>query len=139
MRFRWFLTELLGEIHLFMVQAPRFYYFDVGLTNYLLGRNSLKRGTVEYGHAFKHLVVQEIRTRHKAGLKAFQEEHPNARLILVSLDPITRISEGKELLFVTDFFKMLWEGKIFNPLIHLFLPSSPSCFEGTRRCSIGRS
>ena len=23
---------------------------------------------------------------------------------------ITRISEGKELVFVTDFFKMLWEG-----------------------------
>ena len=42
-----------------------------------------------------------------------KEEHPNSRLILVSLDPITRQSEDKELLYVTDFFKMLWSGKIF--------------------------
>ena len=139
-----------------LVQAPRFYYFDVGLTNYLLGRNSLKRGTADYGHAFEHLVIQEIiayhgysrsrevisywhtytnievdvvigearvaieiksceevKTRHKAGLKTFKEEHPEARLILVSLDPITRLSEDKELVYVTDFFKMLWDGEIF--------------------------
>lgn len=139
-----------------LVQAPRFYYFDVGLTNYLLGRNSLKRGTADYGHAFEHYVIQEIiaykgysrsreiisywhtythievdiiigdakvaveiksceevKTKHKSGLKAFKEEHPDARLILVSLDPITRISDDTELLYVTDFFKMLWDGEIF--------------------------
>lgn len=139
-----------------LVQAPRFYYFDVGLTNYLLGRNSLKRGTADYGHAFEHYVIQEIiaykgysrsreiisywhtythievdiiigdakvaveiksceevKTKHKSGLKAFKEEHPDARLILVSLDPITRISDDIELLYVTDFFKMLWDGEIF--------------------------
>ena len=43
-----------------LVQAPRFYYFDVGIVNYLLHRKELKRGTPEYGHAFEHLVVQEI-------------------------------------------------------------------------------
>lgn len=43
-----------------LVQAPRFYYFDVGIVNYLLGRVSLKRGTDEFGHAFEHLVIQEI-------------------------------------------------------------------------------
>lgn len=139
-----------------LVQAPRFYYFDVGLTNYLLGRNSLKRGTADYGHAFEHYVIQEIiaykgysrsreiisywhtythievdivigdanvaveiksceevKTKHKSGLKAFKEEHPDTRLILVSLDPITRISDDIELLYVTDFFKMLWDGEIF--------------------------
>ncbi len=42
-------------------QAPRFYYFDVGIANHLLHRKDLVRGTVEYGHAFKHLVVQELR------------------------------------------------------------------------------
>lgn len=31
----------------------------------------------------------------------------------VSLDPITRISDDIELLYVTDFFKMLWDGEIF--------------------------
>lgn len=44
-----------------LVQAPRFYYFDVGVANYLLHRKDLVRGTAEYGHAFEHLVIQELR------------------------------------------------------------------------------
>lgn len=43
-----------------LVQAQRFYYFDVGVVNYLLHRQTLTRGTPEYGHAFEHLVVQEL-------------------------------------------------------------------------------
>ncbi len=43
-----------------LVQAPRFYFFDVGVANYLLHRQNLVRGTVEYGHAFEHWVIQEI-------------------------------------------------------------------------------
>ena len=43
-----------------LVQAPRFYYFDVGVANYLLHRKDLVRGSVDYGHAFEHLVVQEL-------------------------------------------------------------------------------
>ena len=43
-----------------VVQSPQFYLFDVGVTNYLLGHRHLQRGTVEYGHAFEHLVVQEL-------------------------------------------------------------------------------
>lgn len=43
-----------------LVQAPRFYFFDVGVANYLLHRKNLVRGTVEYGHAFEHWVIQEI-------------------------------------------------------------------------------
>jgi len=144
------------EIKRRIVQAPRFYYFDVGLANYLMGRHSLKRGTDDYGRAFEHLVMQEIiaykgyndkrdnlsywhtydkkevdvvigdakvgieiksseqvKTKHKAGLKAFKEEHPDCRLILVSLDPITRQSGDIELIYVLDFLKMLWGGDIF--------------------------
>lgn len=144
------------EIKRRVVQAPRFYYFDVGLANYLMGRTSLKRGTDDYGHAFEHLVMQEIiaykgyndkrdtisywhtydqkevdaiigdakvaieikssehiETKHKKGLKAFKEEHPDCRLILVSLDPITRKSGDEELIYVLDFLKMLWNGDIF--------------------------
>ena len=139
-----------------LVQAPKFYYFDVGLANYLMGRHDLKRGSDDYGHAFEHLVMQEliayrvyyrrretisywhtyngqevdavigdakvaieiksseqVRTKHKAGLKAFKEEHPDCRLILVSLDPVTRVSDDKELIYVTDFLRMLWNGEIF--------------------------
>lgn len=44
-----------------VVQAPKFYYFDIGVANHLLHRKELVRGTAEYGHAFEHLVVQELR------------------------------------------------------------------------------
>ena len=44
-----------------LVQAPRFYYFDVGIVNHLLHRGNLVRGTAEYGHAFEHLVIQELK------------------------------------------------------------------------------
>lgn len=43
-----------------LVQAPRFYYFDIGITNHLLHRKELVRGTTDYGHAFEHLVIQEL-------------------------------------------------------------------------------
>lgn len=43
-----------------LVQAPRFYFFDVGLACHLLRRHSLTRGTPEYGHAFEHFVIQEL-------------------------------------------------------------------------------
>ena len=139
-----------------VVQAPKFYYFDVGLANYLMGRYSLRRGTDDYGHAFEHFVMQEIiayrgyfrrreeisywhtynnqevdavigdakvaieiksieqvKTSHKKGLKAFKEEHPECRLILVSFDPITRVSGDIEIINISDFLKMLWNGEIF--------------------------
>ncbi|MCQ2161533.1 MAG: DUF4143 domain-containing protein [Bacteroidales bacterium] len=138
-----------------LVQAPRFYYFDVGVANYLMGRSSLKRGTDEFGHAFEHLVIQEIiaylgysgskekltywrtytglevdavlgdakvaveiksveeiKTKHRKGLKAFGEEHPECRQIIVSLDKLTRHSNGIDLMYVTDFFNALWKGEI---------------------------
>lgn len=128
----------------------------MGIVNYLMGRHNLKRGSDSYGHAFEHLVMQEIiayrgynrrkevisywhtynhqevdviigdaevaieiksceevKTRYKAGLKAFKDEHPDCRLMLVSLDPITRVSGDVELVYVTEFFRMLWNGDIF--------------------------
>ena len=56
-----------------VVQAPRFYFFDVGVTNYLLQRDVLKRGTSDYDHAFEHLVVQEI-------VAWLRYRHPRERL-----------------------------------------------------------
>ena len=134
-----------------LVQAPRFYYFDVGVANHLLHRKELVRGTPEYGHAFEHLVIQELyawlhythseeelsywRTytglevdavigdaraaieiksveevmpKHLKGLKAFGEEHPQSRKIIVSLDPINRRIGDTECMYVLDFFKTLW-------------------------------
>ena len=42
------------------VVAPKFYYFDVGVVNYLLHRSALEPGSADFGHAFEHLVIQEI-------------------------------------------------------------------------------
>lgn len=138
-----------------IVQSPRFYLFDVGVANYLLGRHTLQRGTVEYGHAFEHFIVQEIvaylsytdnsnkisywrtytqievdivlgdakvaievksseeiQSKHLKGLKAFSEEYPDCRLMIVSLDRITRLSSGVEHLYYRDFLEKLWNGAI---------------------------
>lgn len=43
-----------------VITAPKFYYFDVGIVNYLLHRSQLIPGSADYGHAFEHFVVQEI-------------------------------------------------------------------------------
>lgn len=138
-----------------VVQAPKFYYFDVGIVNHLLHRGILLRGTAEYGHAFEHLVVQELRAwlsytesgeqlsywrtytgtevdivigdarvaietksveevlpRHLKGLKSFATDYPDAREIIVSLDPIGRRMGNIECIYILDFFKMLWQGEI---------------------------
>lgn len=42
------------------MQAPKFYYFDIGVANHLLHRKELVRGSADYDHAFEHLVIQEI-------------------------------------------------------------------------------
>lgn len=43
-----------------LIQAPKFYLFDVGVTNFLLHRSSLRQGSPEYGHAFEHFIIQEL-------------------------------------------------------------------------------
>lgn len=145
-----------------LVQAPRFYYFDVGVANYLTHRKELIRGTTDYGHAFEHLVIQElvaylhythsedkltywrtytglevdavlgdarvaieiksteeVQPRHLKGLKAFSEEHPDCRLIVVSLDIFNRRIGNIESLYVLDFFRQLWTGAILPPSAHI--------------------
>lgn len=43
-----------------LYKAPRFYYFDVGIANHLTKRYHLAPRTPECGHAFEHLIMQEI-------------------------------------------------------------------------------
>ncbi len=136
-----------------LVQSPKFYFFDVGIVNYLTGRMSMRHGTAEFGHAFEHLVVQEIiawagysgqreklsywrtytgievdvvigdariaieiksaeevRSRHLKGLESFAKDWPEARLVLVSLDKLSRRIGNVECLYVMDFFNKLWTG-----------------------------
>ena len=43
-----------------LYKSPRFYFFDVGIANHLTKRYHLAPKTPEYGHAFEHLIMQEI-------------------------------------------------------------------------------
>lgn len=55
---------------------------------------------------------EEVKSRHTKGLKAFQEDFPDARLIIVSLDKYKRLSNGVEIIPASMFLKELWDGKI---------------------------
>lgn len=141
-------------------QSPRFYYFDLCIPNYLLGRKHLQPGSSDFGHAFEHLMIQEIvaylgyhyvdgglsywhtyselevdaiigdalvaiefksskevQPRHLSSLKAFREEHPNCRCIVVSMDERPRLMQGFEILPANTFLKMLWDDEIVNPTL----------------------
>jgi predicted AAA+ superfamily ATPase len=138
------------------IVAPKFYYFDVGITNYLLKRKNLQAGTADFGHAFEHLIIQEIiaylgysfledklsywrtqsgyevdciigngrvaieikscnevKSRHLKGLKAFQEEFPQAKLIVVSFDKYSRTMNDVDIYPATEFLKLMWQGDLF--------------------------
>jgi predicted AAA+ superfamily ATPase len=55
---------------------------------------------------------EEVQSRHLKGLKAFSEEHPQARLIAVSLDPNPRRMNNVEIYPATVFLKKLWNDEI---------------------------
>ncbi len=142
------------------IQTPKFYFFDVGIVNFLTKRRNMSPGSWDFGHAFEHLIVQElfaysgynadavglsywrtasgyevdvilgdaeaaveikavaeIKSHHLRGLKAFKEEHPQTRLIAVSLDPVPRLMTGVEIYPATDFLRLLWSGKIIVPAV----------------------
>jgi len=43
-----------------VILAPKFYFFDVGIVNYLLKRGRIEQGSEMYGNAFEHFIYQEI-------------------------------------------------------------------------------
>ena len=137
------------------IAAPKFYYFDVGIVNYLLKRKKIEQGTEVFGYAFEHLLIQEIiaylgynlsaekisywrttsgyevdciigqgrvaiefkssdevKSRHTKGLKAFQEDYPQAKAIIVSMDKYRRALNGIEIIPIAEFLADLWNGKI---------------------------
>lgn len=139
-----------------VIQSPKFYYFDVGIANFLLKRSALNPGSPEFGHAFEHFIMQEIiaylgyyrprldlsywrttsgyevdaiigdaetaieikssgevQSHHTRGLKAFSEEFPSARLIVVSLDKKPRRVNNVEIYPVLEFLAKLWNGDFF--------------------------
>ena len=48
------------------------------------------------------------------GLKAFSEEHPDAKLILLSMEERPRMLNGIEVWPVTQFLQRLWNGKVLG-------------------------
>ncbi|MCD8288971.1 MAG: DUF4143 domain-containing protein [Prevotella sp.] len=141
-----------------VIQTPKFYFFDVGIVNWLTKRRNMLPGSGDFGHAFEHLIVQElfayrgyngdkidlsywrtasgyevdavlgdaevaveikpvseIKSHHLRGLKAFKEEHPEARLIAVSLDAAPRLMNDVEIYPAQDFLQLLWSGEIITP------------------------
>lgn len=140
-----------------LIKAPKFYFFDVGIVNYLCNRRKLQPGSADFGHGFEHLIAQEmiaflsyshsrkmlsywrtasdyevdivygdaevaieikssteINSKHLKGLKAFSEEHPNARTIIVSLDSAYRRMNDIEIWPVDQFLKALWQNEILR-------------------------
>ena len=137
------------------IAAPKFYFFDVGIVNYLLKRRNIEQGTEVFGHAFEHFLMQEIiaytgysssvekisywrstgghevdciigqgrvaiefkssdevKSRNTRGLKAFQEDCPRAKTIIVSMDKYRRELNGIQIIPVIEFLADLWNGKI---------------------------
>ncbi len=43
-----------------VIQAPRFYFFDVGLANFLLKRTAIMPRSENFGKAFEHFIYQEM-------------------------------------------------------------------------------
>jgi len=43
-----------------VINAPRFYFFDVGIAGYLIKRGRINYGSEAFGKAFEHLIFQEI-------------------------------------------------------------------------------
>ncbi|MCK9457659.1 MAG: AAA family ATPase, partial [Candidatus Riflebacteria bacterium] len=43
-----------------VILAPKFYFFDVGIVNFLLKRGQIEQGSEMYGNAFEHFIYQEM-------------------------------------------------------------------------------
>lgn len=52
-----------------VVQAPRFYFFDIGLANFLLKRGTIVPRSEAFGKVFEHFIYQELAAHsHYSGL-----------------------------------------------------------------------
>lgn len=56
---------------------------------------------------------EEVQSHHTKGLRAFSEEFPDARLIIVSMDKYPRQMNGIEIYPASQFLSTLWSGILF--------------------------
>lgn len=43
-----------------VIKSPKFYFFDIGITNHLLKRNKIEKGSELFGNAFESFIYQEL-------------------------------------------------------------------------------
>ncbi len=53
------------------INAPKFYFFDVGVANFLLKRNQIEYGSFNFGFAFEHFIYQELKAYSQYSNKKF--------------------------------------------------------------------
>ena len=44
-----------------VISSPKFYFFDIGITNYLLKRKDIEWGSLDAGHSFEHFIYMELK------------------------------------------------------------------------------
>jgi predicted AAA+ superfamily ATPase len=53
-----------------VIKTPKFYFFDIGITNHLLKRGKIEYGTELFGNAFESFIFQELTAHsHYSGLQ----------------------------------------------------------------------
>ncbi len=53
-----------------VILAPKFYFFDIGVVNYLLKRGKIEVGSEAFGNAFEHFIYQELHAHsHYSGIQ----------------------------------------------------------------------
>ena len=141
-----------------LINAPKFYFFDVGIVAHLTRRGKVEAGSELFGKAFEHFIYMEIlahssytgafypiaywrtasgfevdlilddrevaieikttsmvNNRHLKGIRAFREEHPARRYIVVSMDPTPRqTTDNIEILPWKVFLERLWQNAIIT-------------------------
>ena len=54
-----------------VVQSPKFYFFDVGIANHLMGRGRVSMGSESMGSAFEHFIYLELHAHSRYSSKGY--------------------------------------------------------------------
>ena len=105
-----------------VILAPKFYFFDVGIANFLLKRGRIEPGSEAFGKAFEHFIYQEI----YAHSKYTELDYPihywrtaSQMEVLVTNDPWPRQIDDIIILPWKLFLEQLW-GENLYPEIFRF-------------------
>lgn len=86
------------------IQSPRFYFFDVGIVNYLAKRHMLEPGSELFGKAFENFIHHELKTYNAYSEKYFDLSY-------------WRLSTGVEVDFVINDMEVVIEVKSSKNII----------------------